>query len=78
MKRSPQSSNDQQTNQVNSGIERASSNAGTGSSGGMGVEQMLQSSLRRRASSPVNLDRGLRVVKEKVRLAVLHEQLGEL
>lgn len=78
MKRSPQSSNEQQSNQINSNIERAACNSGAGTSGTLGVEQMLPSSLRRRASSPVNLDRGLHVVKEKVRLAVLHEQLGKL
>lgn len=59
-------------------MERASTSSGAGASGTLGVEQMLQSSLRRRASSPVNLDRGLHVVKEKVRLAVLHEQLGNI
>lgn len=78
MKRSPQSSNEQQANQINSGIERAANNSGPGTSGAISAEQMLPSSLRRRASSPVNLDRGLHVVKEKVRLTVLHEQLGNL
>ncbi|KAK3907858.1 E3 ubiquitin-protein ligase UBR4, partial [Frankliniella fusca] len=77
VKRSPQSSNEQQVNQINSTIERAASSSAAGTSGTQGVEQMLQSSLRRRASSPVNLDK-VHIAKENMRLNVLHEKLDHL
>jgi len=50
---------------------------GAASAPSQGTEHMLASSLRRRASSPVNLDRFLRGGREKQRLVSLQRQLGE-
>jgi hypothetical protein len=44
--------------------------------GTFGMEQMLPSSLRRRASSPVNIDASERGARDQQRLATLAKQLG--
>ena len=67
VKRSPQAS-DQHITQA------LSSNA----PGSFGMEQMLPSSLRRRPSSPVNIDTGERGTRDRQRLATLAKQLGNL
>jgi len=44
--------------------------------GTFGMEQMLPSSLRRRPSSPVNIDATERGARDRQRLATLAKQLG--
>jgi len=51
------------------------SSSGTASAN-FGLEQMLQSSLRRRPSSPTPCDRGEKIAKDRVKLATLAKQLG--
>ena len=67
VKRSPQASEQHIT-------QALSSNA----PGSFGIEQMLPSSLRRRPSSPVNIDTGERGTRDRQRLATLTKQLGML
>lgn len=61
-----------QTNNEHSGQAVSSSSSHTTGH----FEQMLPSSLRRRASSPVAMDRTERVLKDKTRLSALAKQLG--
>lgn len=65
-KRTPQANNEHSGQAVTSSSSHTTGN----------VEQMLPSSLRRRASSPVGTDRIERVSKDKIKISALAKQLG--
>jgi hypothetical protein len=65
VKRSPQS-----------GEQHITQALSTSTPGTFGMEQMLPSSLRRRPSSPVNIDANERGTRDRQRLATLAKQLG--
>lgn len=64
------------TPQANNEAQPGPSSGSNNQQGNFGLEQMLQSSLRRRPSSPATCDRGERLQKDRSKLSTLAKQLG--